>query len=751
MEFYNDDIPSCNDNDRDDGDKPRRLEEKDETCAYLISLDAQLQKDQEECEDIDMEILVDNVLEEIKSRTASVACDRRTNLIIEKLVFASNLIQLLEIMNRFTPYIIFLARNRHSSHIMQACLSRLCYILKNQMLGDVDENLLKQRVLDFCQPMLSELHWLVKELSATHVIRSAICTLAGMPTISERKGKESKHKHSISLSQPLDTVIIPGKFYVNENICFGVPDDFHEALGTAAASFLSLPNNEIQGMIADPSSCAVFGLLLRILFNPNIIMGGPELAERIVRASLSWDDQDKGKELFYAMAGDKSGSYFLEAVIECCDVELILNIIKGTLQNSTKEYVDDNCGNFVVQTVLKRLSAELERNDSHLITEINDISDKLLEELFENDTFNEILQRRCGVVMWMLELSRWRKNNDTNNWGDKISKKLIELWTNNNSVSLISILTSKLSKKIIEPIEGAPPVSTAKRPNASRTGKKDAATLERDTSQILAAKLVGAIIRLSTTSASKSMLSAVATLPGTVLSHISSSGQLSKAILDSFFEYSVVGSSIINKLITSLLPNSIEMSNHFVGQHVIRKAFEAADEKGKEKLVTIIDENKELLNTTKEGRNSIRVVHADLFSRNVDEWKNLVHKQEKGMEMLDELFGKNTSDSSTRAAKYEQNKSNQQYDNNKSYNNNDNRNNYSNNTKDKVNDDDDDDNVNDKKKRKRKRSGKNKDNVPTKTTFNEEEEEEEEEVNIVNGNDEKEKSSEKTKKERKFY
>ena len=170
----------CDDN---EAQKPRRLD--DDTVTYLTQLDVQLSS-----EDLDAEgreILVENVLSEIKLRTASAACDRRTNSIIEKLCYAASLPHLIEIINRCTPYAVFLARNRHSSHILQAILSRLCFILKNYGIGNVNEEELKNSVLGFLKLILNEISWLVKELSASHVIRSALCTLAGIPIISERK------------------------------------------------------------------------------------------------------------------------------------------------------------------------------------------------------------------------------------------------------------------------------------------------------------------------------------------------------------------------------------------------------------------------------------------------------------------------------------------------------------------------------------------------------------------------------------
>jgi hypothetical protein len=108
---------SDNKND-DQGDKPRRLE--DETADYLAQIEIQFTDSMDQEDKLN---LVENVLTEINQRTASAACDRRSNYLIEKLCFAADLKNLIIVMKRFIPYSVFLARNRYSSHVMQVnCL-----------------------------------------------------------------------------------------------------------------------------------------------------------------------------------------------------------------------------------------------------------------------------------------------------------------------------------------------------------------------------------------------------------------------------------------------------------------------------------------------------------------------------------------------------------------------------------------------------------------------------------------------------
>ena len=169
--------------DRGSSDKPRRLEE--DIFKYLQQLEPQINNSNLESSEKD--VLVTNILTEIKSRVGSAMCDRRTNLILENLCFLSSLSQIITICTLVSPYAVFLARNRHSSHVLQALISRLCYLLKFQGVKDVDTDLIRKTIIAFTQPILKEIKFLSKDMNGSHVLRSVICLLAGIPTISERK------------------------------------------------------------------------------------------------------------------------------------------------------------------------------------------------------------------------------------------------------------------------------------------------------------------------------------------------------------------------------------------------------------------------------------------------------------------------------------------------------------------------------------------------------------------------------------
>lgn len=206
---------------------PRRLEIGDEIVTYLTQLDKQLSEQGLDDTDVEeAEALINNVLSEIKSRCASLASDRRTSLVIEKIILKCNLAQLIDLCQRMSPYAVFLARNRYSSHVMQSLISRLCFLLNSQDFPDEESEQMSEAVLELLNPIVQEISWLSKDISASHVMRSCFCLLVGIPVIAERKGKGSKHQHSVSHSMTLESMLSPGLFVIDGKFKFTIPDEF---------------------------------------------------------------------------------------------------------------------------------------------------------------------------------------------------------------------------------------------------------------------------------------------------------------------------------------------------------------------------------------------------------------------------------------------------------------------------------------------------------------------------------------------
>lgn len=698
------------------GKKPKKLDENN--VAYLVALETQLAVNEgslaeDEDEQERRETLVDNVLAELSQCTASAACDRRTNVLLEKLCYLANLTQLVELLQRFAPYSVFLARQRHASHVLQALLARLCYLLKHNGIPTTDpeklnEDILQGAVLGLASPVLREVSWLCKELSASHVIRSLMCCLAGMPVVSERKGKGSKHQHSVSLSEALENLIEPKLFYISRNVLFYVPSEFREALGSAVASLLTSSPAEMQDLVADTCSCAVLSLAVRILSTPDLVEGGEGLAEQLIRRTLHWADSDEEKQdesgnddedstkvepksgagatIFYGMAADKSASHFLETALECAPAVgdgggLLGGLIRQSIVSRAKEYANDSLGNFVLQAALRRLSAEIERQQQDSASgggrgsakkqrgsggrKLVAIADALLRELCAPLVFRDLATRKGGVCLWLLELARWgpsplpssssslsssssssSSSSASASWADQCGSVMVEHWRSSPSSAVPRSLEETLASKLAPVAKPAAPAAAAgskesSKPSSLGAGRGKFDKTAEESAQLLLARQVGAVLLLPLgCPARQATLAAVGKLPGAVLLHVATHGPMSRALLDPFFAAFATGgkhknaSQPLATLVRTMEPHVPEIGVHYVGQHLVKLAFEKSDAEGKEVLARAVHRAKDKLVGSKEGRNTIKVVHADLYGRDKKDWEQLVHRQIKGQEML---------------------------------------------------------------------------------------------------------------------
>lgn len=740
----------------DSQDKPRRLE--DETVNYLKQIDAQFT---DKIDDEERTILIQNVLTEIKTRTASALCDRNTNYLLEKMCTGADVTTILEILERCTPYAVFLARNRYSSHVLQTLISRLCYIIKFEDYGAFDKPLdvVTTTVLAFVSPIMAEMSWLSKELSATHVIRSIVCLLAGIPMISEKKGKGSKHSHSVGLSEPIETLLEPNRFYISKSAGYTVPVSFHELLVSSVQNLLdTISSRELQMIIADASGAAVLGLLVRVLSSPYLVGAsdntagpGPELCSKMFSIALSIPPPTLESDVapcsvFYAMAGDRSGSYFLESLIECCSLEFLLGLLKCTSLSSgtpegVYEYADDNCGNFVLQAVLRRLTHELshEINNLGILTNANSSSissgkwDAILgaalivavEAFFtaflgsskdlmksSDERFAGLVASRGGVVLWLVDAASKYElfsdavsdlsssdskslkkaaakisfSPDLKNLSRSLGYRIISLWiaNNNDPISAASASTSAATADICQSdgdassssltglekplaayldskfintaplsrtsapasVEGEETTATSAAPVTAHAGSPSA----RDTPNLLLARQLAALMRSSSNDVSTVISKAMALLSPESMFNIAVSGPLSRQIMDTFFaEFAKSRPGDIRSVNTILasVEYVLALAQHYVGQHVLRKAYELCDLRGKEKWVQAITNpesvtaakgaGKKPLSATKEGRNTLSLVHADVFAKDHTEWRSLVKKQLKADSILTEM------------------------------------------------------------------------------------------------------------------
>lgn len=67
----------------------------------------------------------------------------------------------------------------------------MCYILKFEEFGETPREEVEKAIDELCRPVMKEFHWLILEQGASHVARSMLSLLSGIPIIAERKVQKS--------------------------------------------------------------------------------------------------------------------------------------------------------------------------------------------------------------------------------------------------------------------------------------------------------------------------------------------------------------------------------------------------------------------------------------------------------------------------------------------------------------------------------------------------------------------------------
>lgn len=543
-------------------------------------------------------------------------------------------------------------------------------MIQTNGIDEEDADSFEEVVLALLNPLLAEISWLARDVSASHVLRSAISLLMGLPVIAERKGKASKHQHSVSYSVTLDTLLTPGHLTIDRRHFFDVPSGFYEAIERTIESLSESESSILHELLADTSSCAVMTLLYRVASASHPLSRGPELSETLLRRILEWstDSEAVNTELFYAMAGDKCASHFLEMAIEVTALDIILPVLEAALAERVGEYAKDGAANFIVQAAMRRLCLELEQLSAptgDVLLRVLNLSSLLIEETMDSTLLPDLLSHKGGVVLWMITLSKpfidacestdkkvgKQLSSKSSGLRQRIGQALIDHWSSlkkSSAESLAEIIyrrltTSSTASSSEDATAGGDGLASSSSPDGKSSSSKAGPA---DSAQLMLARQLGALLRLKSSSmvdnteskALETVAAIVGGMPTEVLSHVALSGQLSRGLLDPFIDLHSQ-SSHFGKFMKSFVAIAGTLAGHYVGQHLFRNAFESAGYKDKERMVQQLVSEKDILSRTKEGRGSLRLVDAEGYSHDAEDWMRSMKRQARAHDMLAELEG----------------------------------------------------------------------------------------------------------------
>lgn len=433
--------------------------------------------------------------------------------------------------------------------------------------------------------------------------------------------------------------------------------------------------SDMEQLLANTSSSAVLSLLFRIISNPTVFPADSSIRSTALRfrrqllgISFNWPQlrkdcdavqlnitQDQvpqsARSVLYSMAGDGAGSYFLETAIECSEIDFLLPLLATGIESNVRDYASDKCGNFVLQAILRRHAMEQkqrlqQRGSDATCAAIEQQAKVLIEELLsDSHFFTELVNAKGGVAYWMLAAAEHRPELST-----RVGLELISAWLHSDEqsdstekvdgaddaqASKIKRLSLVFNSKFTRPTSAG--ASTEKKhANGKKKGAAVDAEARNDSTQLLVAKLVAQLLVSPSKDVSDTVANAFANMSPEALLYVATTGSVSRAVLDVFFDR--FRQTIPLKILTSnMCVHGVEIAQHYVGQHVLRQAFEACDVRGKEKWAMLCTSNREALVRSKEGRNSLHLVNAELYQRDAAEWRSAVKRKAKAEMLLHEL------------------------------------------------------------------------------------------------------------------
>ncbi|CAN0055481.1 unnamed protein product [Ectocarpus sp. 12 AP-2014] len=412
--------------------------------------------DDDDDDDVGREQLMDNILEELKHQTASIMEDRQGSVVAEKMARRLSPLQLRTMLSRCRGYMLSLANNRYSSHVLQTLLSVAGQVVEDEISGDddADEEGDTQhyeeepgtaavgdgrkkidKMQDILLSLVSELSgaWaeLFADISGSHVGRGFLQVLGGMPILSEKRGRQSRHAHSIG------TAVGPARIGArgnNNNHSNGssvgtkgeasatpavdpealekwstpykhrVPRSFVAALGEVTSELEALPASELQTLACGTFGCPLLVMLLRVHGNLATATrednpGSSSAAEtmalpclkhesvamEIVKKVIEWDDEERSAQVVYAISGENTASHFLEAVLWLSPRSFFEELYHRCFESKLLEFCEHGVSNFLIQAALQRADDKA-------------LAEKMVEAI--SDNASELLKARRAGVLW---------------------------------------------------------------------------------------------------------------------------------------------------------------------------------------------------------------------------------------------------------------------------------------------------------------------------------------------------------------
>lgn len=674
---------------------PRRAAK--ETIAYLCQMETIIDSfpaggiapendEDDQAEDLSPHQVLQNVVNELTHCTASVMEDKKGSVVVEKLARFATTHQLRVLLHRCLGYCLSLFNNRYSSHALQTMLSLVGPIVDAEEQGGgsvrAAEPEVEGEVGDEVAPLMRDtivamahevgVAWeeLFRDMSGSHSARALLQVLAGLPILAERRGKNSRHTHSIETAAPRGTAstTIPeesspstwAQLQVDAEAAtkwgcgdqrWRVPVEFTGCLGAACEVLSTLPSRSLQSLAVCSCGCPALVTLIRVSAalestEDTPVLSAESAAMRLIHTTLEWSDAPACVEIVYGMAGEKSGSHFLEAAMWLAPQSFAEEMCERLKLEDTSvmmEYAGDQVANFFIQSALQRIDdVELA---TKLITSVASLA-------------KNILEKKRGGVLWRAAQTCIRTCASVSTQKCLItavaSAVMHNTCTNEDTSVSFENMDAYTSAKM-----WVPALINLKLKGSEEGSEESSAARQQMTFDVPLARLVENVLRFDS-ELSMPVAKAIIALPEETLVAIASSGVSCLCLLDPLFtnvftsaessggkkgkktEHKSAASSPSEALLRRLRGHLPSLAKDRSGSHLLLKLWRATDLKGKKNIASEISEAGSLLATAAQAHPGGRAVMSECmierFSRDPAEWEEALSRRASRAALLSSII-----------------------------------------------------------------------------------------------------------------
>lgn len=318
---------------------------------------------------------INGVFEEIKGKELKLVTNQICSKLIERLILIADDDQLRAVFNSFSGHFLALSQQKYSSHCVETLLVRSAALVEREMLNNNDEGdgngSMENSFLFMLNELKTEIQNLPNNSYASHVLRLIILILAGeeLPSTTSKTSLRSRKSKAARKM-----------IYIKDNHEFEksyqVPQSFLQALESLINDLAnSLDTTSVREMAVNKIASPVVQLIVQVEKRAS---ASPDESGRKSKKQKKKESRKLGKfaSLIFPLSNDQEaadpsesafveyllsdsvGSHFFESIIPNLPLPTVQRLYRLYMKDRISTLARRDCGNFVVQALMKKLSYE---------------------------------------------------------------------------------------------------------------------------------------------------------------------------------------------------------------------------------------------------------------------------------------------------------------------------------------------------------------------------------------------------------